>query len=178
MKKYFYLATLAILAACNNQPENNNNVVVVDEVQETKRVVPEFNGTIDSVSLKKMMVNYFTIKNALIDGNREAASKTGFGALEQMPKSEDDILKRISANFKLIGESSELAQQRAYFYPLSELVYAVSIKQKPDTATLFKQFCPMAFDDTGAWWISDEREVVNPYFGEEMLNCGMVQEEY
>ena len=57
MKKYFYLATLAILAACNNQPENNNNVVVVDEVQETKRVVPEFNGTIDSVSLKKMMVN-------------------------------------------------------------------------------------------------------------------------
>jgi hypothetical protein len=178
MKKYFYLAVLAILTACNNQPENNNNVVVVDEMQETKRVIPEFNGTIDSLSLKNMMANYFTIKNALIDGNREAASKTSFGALTQMPKSDDEVLKSISANFKLIGESSDLAKQREYFYPLSELIYSVSIKQKPDTATLFKQYCPMAFDDKGAWWISDEREVVNPYFGEEMLNCGIVQEEY
>ena len=124
------------------------------------------------------MVNYFTIKNALIDGNAEAASKTGLVAFEQMPKGEDNVLNDISKHLKLIGQSKELAQQRTYFYPLSELVYAVSSKQKPDTATLFKQYCPMAFDDTGAWWISDEREVVNPYFGEEMLNCGMVQEEY
>jgi hypothetical protein len=61
---------------------------------------------------------------------------------------------------------------------LSENLYAVTIKVKPDTATLYKQYCPMAFDDTGAWWISDDEEVVNPYFGEEMLHCGMVQKQW
>lgn len=178
MKNLFYLASLFILMACNNQPGDNTNVVVVDEAKETKREVPEFNGTIDSAALKSMMTNYFTIKNALIDGNSEAAAKTGLGALEQMPKGEDKVLNEIKLNFKKIGNSRDLSEQRTFFYPLSELVYAVTIKQKPDTATLFKQYCPMAFDDTGAWWISDEREVVNPYFGEEMLNCGMVQEEF
>lgn len=178
MKKLVYLFLAALITACNSKPSENNNMAVVDEAVETKREIPVFNGSIDSASLKKMMVNYFAIKNALVDGNREAASKTGFGALEQMPKSDDNVLSNISKNFKLIGESSELEKQREYFYPLSELVYAVVSKQKPDTATLFKQFCPMAFDDTGAWWLSEEREVVNPYFGEEMLNCGMVQEEF
>jgi Cu(I)/Ag(I) efflux system membrane fusion protein len=36
----------------------------------------------------------------------------------------------------------------------------------------------MAFDDTGAWWLSEEEEILNPYFGDEMLHCGMVQEKF
>jgi hypothetical protein len=35
----------------------------------------------------------------------------------------------------------------------------------------------MAFDDTGATWISYSEEIKNPYFGDQMLHCGTVQEE-
>ena len=37
-------------------------------------------------------------------------------------------------------------------------------------------FCPMAFDGKGAYWITESREIRNPYFGEKMLNCGEVKE--
>ncbi len=32
----------------------------------------------------------------------------------------------------------------------------------------------MAFNNRGAHWLSDTTEVVNPYFGDEMLHCGSV----
>ena len=41
---------------------------------------------------------------------------------------------------------------------------------------LFVQFCPMADNNTGAFWISREDQILNPYFGDMMLNCGSVEE--
>jgi len=32
--------------------------------------------------------------------------------------------------------------------------------------------CPMVHDDSGADWLSPSTEILNPYFGTEMLNCG------
>ena len=40
---------------------------------------------------------------------------------------------------------------------------------------LFYQFCPMAFNNKGAHWLSNEEEIRNPYFGDKMLKCGMVE---
>jgi Protein of unknown function (DUF3347). len=32
-------------------------------------------------------------------------------------------------------------------------------------------------DNKGTFWLSDAREVKNPYYGKEMISCGEVQEE-
>ena len=40
---------------------------------------------------------------------------------------------------------------------------------------MYKQFCPMAFNDQGGYWLSNSKEVRNPYFGDKMLKCGMVK---
>ena len=32
-------------------------------------------------------------------------------------------------------------------------------------------------NDKGAYWISDTKEVKNPYYGASMLECGVVEEE-
>jgi len=32
----------------------------------------------------------------------------------------------------------------------------------------------MANNDNGAFWLSSEEQVLNPYFGDMMLKCGMV----
>jgi Cu(I)/Ag(I) efflux system membrane fusion protein len=34
----------------------------------------------------------------------------------------------------------------------------------------------MAFDNKGAYWLSNVSEIKNPYFGEKMLTCGSVQD--
>jgi hypothetical protein len=34
----------------------------------------------------------------------------------------------------------------------------------------------MAFNNKGDFWLSDNEEVLNPYFGDKMLRCGEVVE--
>lgn len=44
------------------------------------------------------------------------------------------------------------------------------------STTLYKQYCPMALNDKGAYWLSAQSDIKNPYFGDAMLTCGEVQE--
>ena len=51
---------------------------------------------------------------------------------------------------------------------------AMNIKSPTDT--LYVQKCPMANSNKGAIWISTEKEIKNPYYGDAMLTCGSVIE--
>ena len=42
--------------------------------------------------------------------------------------------------------------------------------------TVYYQFCPMAFNEKGAFWLSTTKEISNPYFGDQMLTCGEIKE--
>ena len=42
----------------------------------------------------------------------------------------------------------------------------------------YEIFCPIAFNNTGASWLSKEKDVNNPYFGAGMLKCGEVKREF
>ncbi|MEA3224871.1 MAG: hypothetical protein U9Q07_02900, partial [Planctomycetota bacterium] len=46
----------------------------------------------------------------------------------------------------------------------------------PQGKTLYKTYCPMAFDDKGADWLQLDEDILNPYFGASMLLCGEVKE--
>jgi Cu(I)/Ag(I) efflux system membrane fusion protein len=48
---------------------------------------------------------------------------------------------------------------------------------KSPIETLYVQKCPMANSNKGAVWLSTEKEVKNPYYGDTMLTCGSVIEE-
>ena len=41
---------------------------------------------------------------------------------------------------------------------------------------VYHQFCPMADNNNGAYWLSKEEKVINPYFGDAMLTCGEVKQ--
>jgi len=41
---------------------------------------------------------------------------------------------------------------------------------------VYVEFCPMADNNSGAYWLSKEEKVINPYFGEAMLTCGEVKQ--
>lgn len=42
--------------------------------------------------------------------------------------------------------------------------------------TYFVHFCPMAASNKGAYWLSKEENVINPYYGKAMLSCGEVKQ--
>ena len=70
----------------------------------------------------------------------------------------------------------KIAEQRAHFVPLSNAVYEL-VKNFGGGRTLYHDHCPMARDNQGAMWMSETKEVKNPYFGAEMLTCGSVEEQ-
>jgi hypothetical protein len=55
-------------------------------------------------------------------------------------------------------------------------VYRLVKQFDPSPQPVYHTFCPMAFDDKGGYWLSEEKKVYNPYFGDEMLHCGKVTE--
>lgn len=93
-------------------------------------------------------------------------------AHERWMKVEDD-LKRVAQK---ISNSQGIGEQRKYFISLSNLMISV-IEDFGLEEPLYIQFCPMADDNKGAYWISRESKIANPYFGEMMLRCGEVRKE-
>ena len=45
-----------------------------------------------------------------------------------------------------------------------------------DGEKVYYQYCPMAFNNKGAYWLSNQSVIRNPYFGNEMLECGKVED--
>ncbi len=69
----------------------------------------------------------------------------------------------------------KLESKRAAFEDLSKLMYEL-VTTFGASETVYKQYCPMALNDKGAYWLSVNKEINNPYFGDKMLECGEVQE--
>ena len=82
-------------------------------------------------------------------------------------------LVRVSEKIK---DSDDLEVQRENFEQLSILFYDLAGNGQFAGTKIYKQFCPMAFNNKGSYWLSVDKEIVNPYFGDRMLHCGAVQE--
>jgi len=76
----------------------------------------------------------------------------------------------------LIVSAPDIETQRAAYSKLSNEMVALLKKAGMTQAELYVEYCPMAFDNKGAVWLSSSKEVRNPYFGEKMLKCGEVKE--
>ena len=160
--KYALIAAAAFLAACS-----------APETQESTAGAEPTHGTYLKDSYAEVPLDqYLRIKDALVSSNpaeAQAAAKH-LDSLWTINTPGDQLLSSV----RQIASTSDLAAQREAFYSLTQ-AYLVSLESKPGEDTLYLQFCPMAFDFEGATWISREKVVMNPYFGDEMLNCGVVR---
>ncbi len=55
-------------------------------------------------------------------------------------------------------------------------MYALVKNFTASQTDVYLQYCPMAANGNGAYWLSDNKIVFNPYFGDRMLHCGSVKE--
>jgi len=77
---------------------------------------------------------------------------------------------------EMVG-TDDIEVQRTSFSDLSDNLYKSIKAYGLGAATAYHEFCPMAFNNQGAFWLSDSKEIRNPYFGDKMLTCGRVTEE-
>lgn len=160
--KYALIAAAALLAACST-PETQESTADAEPTHETY-----LKDSYAEVPLDQ----YLRIKDALVssDPAEAQAAARHLDSLWTINSPGDQLLSSV----RQIASTSDLAAQREAFYSLTQ-AYLVSLESKPGEDTLYLQFCPMAFDYEGATWISREKVIMNPYFGDEMLNCGVVR---
>lgn len=70
----------------------------------------------------------------------------------------------------LLGEK-ELEEKRAGFESVSDMLYDIIQTTGLKGKTIYRQYCPMAFNDRGAYWLAGSSKKQNPYFGNGMLGC-------
>ncbi|WPP51874.1 efflux RND transporter periplasmic adaptor subunit [Catalinimonas niigatensis] len=133
---------------------------------------------------------YFEVKNALVEDNGQAAeAATGQvqHALDQVDmrnlkgQAHDHwmmLKEQLEKAADMMQEAENLESQREHFAMLSESILEMTESFGLEKGKVYRDFCPMAFDNQGAFWLSETEEIRNPYFGEQMLTCGEVKETY
>ena len=79
---------------------------------------------------------------------------------------------------KNIAGYSDLSAQRKDFTVLNADFIALLKHADVEEGTVFVQYCPMANAGKGGYWMASNDEIRNPYYGDEMLNCGEVKETF
>jgi hypothetical protein len=126
-------------------------------------------ATFKDPGTKEVFQHYIHLKTALVNSDSEEAS-TGAKMLGETTG--DPIVKAIAGT---IMATRDLEAQRAAFEKLTVPMEALLVGEL-ESGELYKQYCPMAFNNKGASWLSQEKEIKNPYFGDRMLSCGKVTE--
>ena len=83
-----------------------------------------------------------------------------------------DDLGTMNSSLGRITGSTDIEDQRAAFAEFNQALYEAIKSFGMSGITAYYQYCPMAFGNKGAYWLSSYPEIRNPYFGEAMLSCG------
>ena len=125
---------------------------------------------------------YLELKDALVASNHEQAQKlaqkgAGIAATHtglQMDDMGRSHISKLGIQLKDMASKRDLEGQREDFVLLSQNMIQIVQQMQGLDQKLFVQHCPMADNNKGANWISAEKEIKNPYYGEAMLTCGSV----
>lgn len=115
---------------------------------------------------------YIRLKDAFVASNADEAKKAAvdlqklLGSLNNGKKAAEEAAK--------IESSSDIKEQRKAFGALSDEVSTLVKNEKLSGGIIYLEYCPMA--NGGSYWLSNEKEIKNPYFGDRMLKCGSVKE--
>lgn len=183
MRLLSFVFAFAILASCDSdgQPSNTDSQVANNEQAGAQ-------PTDSAPSTDEVVSSYLKVKNALVADNSDDAASAGkelASAIQNLEGSSftpeqksvyDEVKGQILEHAQHINtKAGDIAHQREHFDMLSQDVYDLVKTAKP-TQTLYKDYCPM-YDKKGAIWLSEHKDIKNPYYGSEMLTCGERQEE-
>ncbi len=177
------------LASCSNNASDEKKDMDVKKDAAANEMQSNTMQAQNETPINGIVTGYLQVKNALVDDNGNDAASGGKSISEAMAKLDkssfsaeqkkayDAVADDIKENAEHINENSgKLDHQREHFEMLSQDMYDL-VKSFDGTQKLYKDFCPMANDKKGAFWISETKEIKNPYLGKKMPACGDVKEE-
>ncbi|HOX83545.1 MAG TPA: DUF3347 domain-containing protein [Chryseolinea sp.] len=188
------LALVVLIASCGGKKtetakqDEHQHAASTETPSDTK--IKAFENVDASVKtqINGLLENYFAVNKALIEDNHEVAKTEAKAFADNLAKFDMSKLvgeqmdfyhvqlAKISTGLKSIAESVDIEESRSELSNVSDGMYALVKAYHPNETELYYQFCPMAKNNEGAYWISETKEIVNPYMGQRMLMCGRTKE--
>lgn len=168
MKIYSILLVLIVtglFTACNRNAKTTSDAA---------------NGNVAEAQIKNDTLSgiynhYIQLKDALVKSDSTAACIAGTelaGVLSNIKGCE-----KTTEIATAIGSSNDIKLQRTKFLTLSSDIIPMIKNTELSSGSIFIFFCPMADGGKGGYWMASNKEIMNPYYGNEMLDCGIVKEE-
>ncbi len=172
MRKYLAVMLIAGIVSCTNTEKKvagNSDTTTTDAATSVPTEVE-----LKEPKVQAIYNGYIILKDALVATKFDEAKKAA------------DALKTDLASYKgcentaliagKIAVASDIATQRKEFTSLSSDVIALFKHADITKGAIFVQHCPMANNGDGGDWLSSEQKIQNPYYGDEMMECGRVVE--
>jgi hypothetical protein len=137
--------------------------------------------------INNIISEYLFIKNGLAADDKIEPKKGAVQMVSSIRKFDKSFFKasqkkefdiyadNINEQLQGIITAKQIEEQRALFGLLSQQVYELA-KLFGANRILYYDHCPMALNNKGAMWLSEIKEIKNPFLGNSMLTCGTVQE--
>lgn len=183
---YSLAFVLIFLAACSGSASKTEKTAV----SETRTAIPVTTASAEKeVATANLISSYLKLKNAFTSDNDQDAAAAGHEMVTaftnfnpqsltpEQAKAYADIGDDAREHAEHIGANTgNIAHQREHFDMLSKDLYDL-VKMLGTHQHLYVDHCPMYNHNKGAIWLSEMKDIRNPYLGKAMPNCGTVQEE-
>jgi Cu(I)/Ag(I) efflux system membrane fusion protein len=139
-------------------------------------------------NVQRILDGYYSVKDAMVTSDAAQVKTAAESLLEVITEFdtnglEEAVAVRLTSEIDAIrygaqnvAEATTIDAQREYLPALTENMIGLVTHYQVTSQPVYKQYCPMAFNDKGAYWLSSSDSVINPYFGDMMLRCGEVVE--
>lgn len=186
MRKYIAITALSILTACGGSSDARPE----EEVKKDAPLSQSKNSADFNEKFTHFLGNYYHLKDAFVLSNdtmavtaakllsvsSDSLSLKEFKADSSILQMADGYVQTVSSEAKALAQEKDIEAKRKSFQIISDAMYDLVRTVRYDRQTVYHQFCPMAFNDQGGYWLSETSDIKNPYFGKKMLTCGEVKD--
>ena len=170
----------------NKSNTGNKNGKLAGDLSEVPK---KMNVSMDfTMQLNTVLDQYIVLKNAFVQSDVKKVKQTAEEVQKSLAKVDKklltadamtqwvDLSNNLNYQIEQIATSDVLEKGRKVFSTFSDQFYKLIKTFGLMGKTIYYQFCPMAFDSKGAYWLSESKTIRNPYFGEKMIDCGETKE--
>ncbi|MFY0654361.1 MAG: DUF3347 domain-containing protein [Cyclobacteriaceae bacterium] len=141
------------------------------------------------VQLNQVFTATKGLTESFIDGNSKDVSKEAGKVKSVLTKVDMKLLtskeahmswmmnlKEMNTALDKLSGSTEIDAQKKEYAKFNDALYKSIKSFGLGGNTAYYQHCPMALDNQGGYWLSQDKEIRNPYLGSKMLKCGSTKE--
>jgi Cu(I)/Ag(I) efflux system membrane fusion protein len=162
------------------------------EAEQDQPIAISKNSGAFTKSYDLLLSSYYSLKDALVASDSAKANLAATQLLvnadslkvKEIHGDSTGVIKETANSFtstihssaEALQKETTLEEKRKEFEVISDALWSLTRTVKYDGAVVYYNHCPMAFENKGAYWLSNSSKIENPYFGDKMLTCGSVED--